>query len=256
MGKESKIQWTENTWNPWHGCHKVSAGCKYCYMFRDKEKYGQDGNVVLKSKTKFTDPLKWPKIPTLCFTCSWSDWFIKEADEWRDQAWKIIKETPWITYQILTKRPERILKHLPDDWADGYPNVWLGVSVENGSFQATDRIHHLCEVRAAVRFISFEPLIGHPERYVTDKVDWIIIGGESGNDNGKYKYRPCELHWIEHIVEAYREDAPNTAIFIKQMGTYLSKKLGMSDRHGGNIDEFPEHLRIREFPKKYIGVTA
>lgn len=247
MGSNSNIQWTESTWNPFHGCKKVSAGCKYCYMFRDKEKYGQDPTVVVRSKTKFNDPSKW-KEGRMIFTCSWSDWFIKEADEWRPEAWEIIKYTPRHTYQILTKRPERILKHLPPDWGDGYPNVWLGVSVENGSNVATERINYLCEVPAAIRFISFEPLIGHPQGFVTNKVDWVIIGGESGNDIGKYRYRPCELHWIEHIIEGYRDMSPGTKIFVKQLGTYLAKKLGMSDRHGGNIDDFPEHLRIREFP--------
>lgn len=247
MGSDSNIQWTESTWNPWHGCKKVSAGCKYCYMFRDKEKYGQDPTVVVRSKTKFNEPLRW-KDGRMIFTCSWSDWFIKEADEWRLEAWEIIKATPQHTYQILTKRPERILKHLPADWGYGYPNVWLGVSVENGSAIAIDRISYLTEVPAKVRFISFEPLIGHPQSFVTHKIDWIIIGGESGNDVGKYRYRPCELHWIEHIIDGYRDVSPGTKIFVKQLGTYLAKKLGMSDRHGGNINEFPEHLRIREFP--------
>jgi protein gp37 len=247
MGEISTIQWTESSWNPWHGCKKVSAGCRYCYMYRDKEKYGQDPTIVMRSKTKFSEPLKWIE-GRMIFTCSWSDWFIKEADEWREEAWKIIKDTPQHTYQILTKRPERILRHLPSDWGDGYPNVWLGVSVENQSMTVTDRIYDLCNVPAAIRFISFEPLISHPSRCVTDKIDWIIIGGESGNDNGKYRYRPCEFFWIEHLIEWYREDAPRTAIFVKQLGTHLSKQLKMSDRHGGKIDEFPEHLRIREFP--------
>lgn len=248
MSENSKIQWTENTWNPWHGCKKVSPGCKYCYMYRDKEKYGQDPSIVLRSKTKFNDPLKW-KEPVLIFTCSWSDWFIKEADEWRPEAWKIIKATPHHTYQILTKRPERILKHLPDDWGEGYPNVWLGVSVENGSIPVTDRILYLNEVPAKIKFISFEPLIGPLRKYVSDKIDWIIIGGESGNDNGNYLYRKCELRWIDQIIDGYREISPKTAIFVKQLGTHLSKELKMSDRHGGLISEFPEHLRIREFPK-------
>lgn len=250
MSEVTKIQWAESTWNPWHGCKKVSPGCKFCYMYRDKEKYGQDPSIVVRSKTKFNDPLKW-KDGRMIFTCSWSDWFIKEADEWRDEAWKIIKATPQHTYQILTKRPERILKHLPDDWGGGYPNVWLGVSVENDSLAVTDRIHYLCQVRAAIRFISFEPLISHMQRYVTDKIDWIIIGGESGNDVGKYRYRPCELHWIEHIIEGYIQGSPKTKIFIKQLGTHLAKKLGMSDRHGGNFDEFPDNLRIREFPETF-----
>ena len=111
MAIQSKIQWTNATWNPWHGCKKVSPGCKFCYMYRDKERYNQDPTTVLKSKTKFNAPLQWNE-PKLIFTCSWSDWFIEEADQWRAEAWKIIKNTPHHTYQILTKRPERIKDHL------------------------------------------------------------------------------------------------------------------------------------------------
>lgn len=249
MGDQSNIQWTQATWNPWHGCKKVSAGCKFCYMFRDKEKYGQDPTNVVRSKTKFNDPLKW-KEPKLIFTCSWSDWFIKDADEWRAEAWKIIKDTPQHTYQILTKRPERILDHLPDDWGAGYPNVWLGVSVENNSSKATDRLYYLNRVSASKKFISFEPLLGMMyNRYIAPKVDWIIIGGESGNDNGEYKYRPCELEWIEKIIKDYRDfGKPGVKIFVKQLGTHLAKELKMSDRHGGNINDFPKHLQIREMP--------
>lgn len=250
MGAESKIQWTENTWNPWHGCKKVSAGCKFCYMYRDKIKFGQDPTKVVKSKGKFNEPLKW-KEPTVIFTCSWSDWFIDEADEWRDEAWAVIKATPQHTYQILTKRPERIKDHLPADWGEGYDNVWLGVSVENQDF--VYRIDELEKIPAKIKFISFEPLIGNLEKDFVGGVNWIIIGGESGNDNGEYKYRECKLDWIENIVNGYETSnemgLTDTAIFVKQMGTHLAKELKMSDRHGGNIEDFPENLRIREFPQ-------
>jgi len=264
MGEESKIQWTENTWNPWHGCKKVSDGCKFCYMYRDKEKYGQDPTLVVRSKTKFKDPLKW-KEPTVIFTCSWSDWFIDEADEWRDEAWAVIKATPQHTYQILTKRPERIKDHLPADWGTGYPNVWLGVSIENNK-AAHPRLYNLLSVPAVVRFISAEPLLGfvdlgldawiqeigvaHWYDKVKDRIHWVIVGGESGNDNGAYKYRPCELAWIEKIVDDCKGN--KVPVFVKQLGTYLAKELKMSDRHGGSIDDFPEHLRVREFPKQLI----
>src|ERR1700761_9152752 len=117
MGETTGIQWTNKSWNPWQGCRKVSAGCKFCYMFREKEKYGQNGSRIVRSKTTFTAPLKW-KDPSLVFTCSWSDFFIEEADEWRQEAWDIIKATPHLTYQILTKRPERIGMCLPADWGN------------------------------------------------------------------------------------------------------------------------------------------
>lgn len=249
--KKTKIQWTDATWNPWHGCKKVSAGCKYCYMFRDKERYGQEPTTVLKSKTMFKVPLKW-KEPKLVFTCSWSDWFIKEADEWRSEAWEIIKNTPHHTYQILTKRPERILEHLPDDWGDGYDNVWLGVSVE--SDKEKHRINTLADIPAKVRFISAEPLIDNldltnEKSILGEKYHWIIIGGESGNEIGKYKYRSAKLEWFEKLVQIGKQT--NTKVFVKQLGTYLSKEMGLKDRHGGNIEEFPESLQIREFPNNY-----
>jgi len=260
--EESKIQWTDATWNPWHGCKKVSAGCKYCYMFRDKEtRYGQDPTIVVQSKTKFNDPVKW-ELPRMIFTCSWSDWFIDEADGWRDAAWKIIKETPHHTYQILTKRPERIYDHLPDDWGEGYPNVWLGVSVENNTFKK--RINILEEIPAKIRFVSFEPLIGAIWLldHEANNIQWAILGGESGNETGKYTYRPSELVWFDLLMVKLRER--KVPIFVKQLGTHLAKEYGLKDRHGGDINEWPNIMtgnftdrhtgskpldyRIREFP--------
>src|ERR1700690_4357975 len=107
MGITTGIEWTDASWNPWYGCHKVSQGCKGCYMFRDMLRYGRNPNLVARSKTTFGDPLRWPQKPAMCFTCSWSDWLIEEADPWRDEAYDIIRATPWIAYQILTKRIER-----------------------------------------------------------------------------------------------------------------------------------------------------
>lgn len=265
MGDQSKIQWTEATWNPWHGCKKVSAGCKYCYMYRDKEKYGQDPTVVMRSKTKFGEPLKW-KQPRIIFTCSWSDWFIDEADAWRDEAWAIIKATPQHTYQILTKRPERILEHLPADWGDGYPNVWIGVSVEDQA-QARKRIPLLQQIPAAVRFLSCEPLLErlflmyHDDALsflgifnLLQHIHWVIVGGESGNETGDYRYRECHYSWIRSIInECY---VCNVPVFVKQLGTHLSKEFKLKDRHGGNMDEWPDEplrrIKIREFPKLKI----
>jgi len=263
MGEKSKIQWTDATWNPWHGCRKISTGCAYCYMFRDKERYGKDPTQVIKSKTKFNDPLKWQKnmkkhgafIGMKIFTCSWSDWFIEEADDWRDEAWKIIKDTPEFTYQILTKRPERILECLPDDWGDGYDNVWLGVSAENDDV-FRQRMLHLGNVKAKFKFLSAEPLLGqidvdyviaHQEPDGGDRLDWIIIGGESGNDTGKYRYRPMKIDWLFKIIEDCQYF--NVPVFVKQLGTHLSKELQLKDRHGGDMTEWNGLIQIREFPK-------
>lgn len=246
MGKDSKIQWTDYTWNPFYGCKKVSDGCKFCYMYRDKERYGEDPSVVSKSKTKFYDPLSWNE-PAKVFTCSWSDFFIEEADNWRDELWEIIRSTPHLTYQILTKRPERIPNCLPADWGDGYPNVWLGVSVENQS--SILRCEILGKIPAAVRFISAEPLLEKVDfEQVFNLFDfhWVIIGGESGNNTGKYRYRKCEIDWIESIVNDCQDFS--IPVFVKQLGTYLSKQCGLKERHGGDIDEWNQSIQIREFP--------
>jgi protein gp37 len=247
--EQSKIQWTGPTWNPWHGCKKVSAGCKFCYMYRDKERYGQTPTAVLKSKTKFNEPMRW-KEPQLVFTCSWSDWFIEEADVWRPEAWEVIKNTPHHTYQILTKRPERIKDCLPPDWGDGYPNVWLGVSVESNDEK--HRLELLADIPARIRFISAEPLIGELDlRDILDVVitsfHWLIIGGESGNSTGKYRFRSCELSWFESLIEQGR--LMGLDIFVKQLGTHLGQIMKMNDRHGGDVNEWPIKFRIREFPE-------
>lgn len=255
MAENSTIQWTNHTWNPWHGCVKVSAGCKFCYMYRDKERFNQDPKTVIRSvPATFNKPLSW-KNPALVFTCSWSDWFIQDADEWRVDAWEIIKQTPWLNYQILTKRPERIMECLPPDWGEGYKNVWLGVSVENQE-TFNNRVQILASVPAHLRFLSIEPLLGPlrfveimrsgSEKYPFDKIGWVIVGGESGNYTGKYGFRECSVKWIETIVVTCQ--FLKIPVFVKQMGTFISRQLGMKDQHGGDITEFPESLQIREYP--------
>src|SRR4051794_20471332 len=127
MGRHSAIEWTDATYNPWRGCDKVSPGCAHCYMFREQRRYGRDPSVVVRAKDPtFYAPLRWQE-PALVFTCSWSDWFHEAADSWREDAWDVLRQTPHLTYQILTKRPERITELLPEDWGDGWSNVWLGV---------------------------------------------------------------------------------------------------------------------------------
>lgn len=244
----SPIEWTDVTWNPWHGCHKLSDGCKFCYMYRDKMKYGQDAKVVVRGKTTFDYPHKL-KDAKKVFTCSWSDFFIEEADVWRDEAWEIIRSTPHLTYQILTKRPERILENLPNDWGDGYDHVWLGVTVENNATR--HRLDTLAEIPAKLRFISFEPLLEHLELadympILTEYYRWAILGGESGNCTGLYRYRPSNLEWYEYLVDVCK--IAGMAVFVKQLGTHLSYELGLKSRHASNVDEFPDSLRVREFP--------
>jgi protein gp37 len=254
MGQNSNIQWTDATWNIARGCTKVDEDCKYCYMYRDSFDSSRYNPLeVVRTKTVFNLPLKL-KEPSKIFTCSLTDFFHEAIDSYRNEAWDIIRQCPQHTFQILTKRPEKINDHLPKDWGEGWPNVWLGTSV--GSQKAVHRIYEMESVKAQIKFVSFEPLHERLIKGFVGNFDWIIIGGESGNDTGKYRYRPCEIFWIEEIIAAYGAASEaqliytTPAIFVKQLGTHLAKQMGLKDRHGGNWDEWPEHLKIREFPKQ------
>lgn len=237
MGINSDIGWTNDTWNCWQGCHKISAGCKNCYMYRDKVRYGQKPNVVTRSKpATFNAPLTKLKGP-LVFVCSWSDFFIRDADPWRDEAWDIIRKTPHLTYQILTKRPSDIKYCLPDDWGDkGYPNVWLGVSVEN-----TDslwRVIPLEDIPAKIKFVSYEPALEYVDfTTFSPTIDWVISGGESGPN-----CRPAKLDWFRQV----RDDCikSNIPYFHKQHGG--TKKIngvwGGNSLYGEIWNEIPNGL--------------
>lgn len=261
--RSTGIAWTEHTHNFWYGCEKVSLGCKNCYMYRMLDDGISDiSEVKLVMSKKFFKPVDIQE-PLLIFTCSFSDFFIDQADGWRNLAWAVIKACPQHTWQILTKRPERILECLPDDWGEGYPNVWLGVSVESQKY--IHRMNTLSKIPAAVRFVSVEPILEEIDLFVKsvdgkriiDDIDWVIVGGESGLDTGKYGYRPSEISWYEKIVKDLRAET-DVAIFIKQMGTHLAKHgIGSillpngqpKDMHGTDMSQFPANLRIQEMPK-------
>lgn len=228
MSEATGIGWTEKTWNPWQGCTKVSPGCAHCYMFTEKTRYKQDPSVVVRSAPRtFLSPLRW-KNPEMVFTCSWSDFFHEGADAWRDEAWDIIDRTPHLTYQILTKRPERIRAHLPKSkpWGIGWPNVWLGVSVENQ--RHAYRAALLSTIPAFRRFVSAEPLLGPlrldvltPTAHTlgrtvhqiipADYLDWVIVGGESGPD-----HRPMDLDWARSLRDQC--ERAGVAFYFKQLG--------------------------------------
>lgn len=280
-------------------------------MFRDKERYGQDPTRVHRSsKATFDAPLKWQREAErgdrvghnrLVFTCSWSDWFIEEADgAWRDDAWAIVNACPLLTFQILTKRIERAKDCFPSDWGAGYPNAWGGVSVENQAM-AEERIPHLLCSPWSLRYLSVEPLLGRvdltslklspqcenedmdgnvcggqplvnaftraercdcttegAEPLAWHRIDWCIVGGESGNDAGKYLARPCDIAWIRSVVrQCHHADVP---VWVKQLGSRpfsnnfnpilrMGGYLSLKDHHGGDWDEFPEDLRVRQMPE-------
>lgn len=233
MGRFSQIEWTEATWNPWHGCQKISAGCAHCYMYRDKTRYGQDPARIVRGKTTFELPLTW-KDPKLIFTCSWSDFFIEESDPWREAAWDVIRSTPHHTYQILTKRPERIEDHLPADWP--LSNVWLGVSVENPRFYW--RIERLCTLPAFVRFLSLEPLLAAMPDLPLSGVSWVIVGGESGP-----RCRPMKEEWVCQIRDSCAK--ANVPFFFKQWGG-PRKDINGRELEGRVWNEMP-HVTQQDF---------
>lgn len=245
---ESKINWTGFTWNPWWGCNHVSSECFYCYIEEIMKKLGYDPKKVLRTgKGTFNKPLDLE--PTIIFTCSMSDFFHKQADQWRNEAWEIIKKTPYHTYQILTKRPERIIECLPPDWGEGYPNVWLGVSVGSNEPKSIKRIDVLKSIPAKIKFISFEPLI-EEIKITPDKIrgiDWAIIGGESG----KYKdgtiplFREAKPEWFRSLRDICKE--AGALVWFKQAGTHLVHKYKMKGK-GELLSQIPEDLRLRERP--------
>lgn len=223
MAQDSPIGWTDNTWNCWQGCQKVGPGCAHCYMFAWQARYGKAQDVVRRSaRATFQLPLRWHKHlvtgtyrgprhgdTVLVFPCSLSDFFIEEADIWRAEAWEIIRATPHLTYQILTKRPERIAACLPADGGGGYPHVWLGTSVENRRW--LQRVDTLAAVPAVVHFASFEPLLADlgDLRPWLPSLQWTIVGGESGP-----RRRPMALAWLVSIVEQCQ--AAGVPTFVKQ----------------------------------------
>lgn len=236
MGKHSAIDYVDASWNPWQGCRKVSEGCRHCYMYRQKRRYGQDPTVVVRSKpATFQAPLKW-KEPRRILACSWSDFFIEEADEWRDEAWDVIRRCPRHTFLVLTKRIQRAAEHLPEDWP--LPNVWLGVSVEDQA-SADLRIPLLLMLGAVKTFVSCEPLLGPLDlRFVRydgmvdinvlngdhgvwrplsgrsdKKLDWVIVGGETGR-----QARPMQMAWALSLRDQCRE--ADTPFFFKQWGEW------------------------------------
>lgn len=268
MGVKTGIQWTDKTWNPTVGCTKVSAGCKNCYAETFIERFGgkspafPDGFGLTLKPHKLGDPRKW-KTPSKIFVNSLSDLFHEDVpDEYIERVFEVMADCPHHTFQVLTKRPERMR-----EWMKGYywrthftsllddsvlPNVWLGVSVEN--CKTVDRISILKEVPAAVHFVSFEPLLedvvsGHLADIVAHELGWAIIGGESGPGA-----RPCRVEWIETLVKFLNWHRVPT--FVKQLGSVCASELGLpkgtsEQKKGGDWDVWPEslaHLKVREFP--------
>lgn len=211
-------------WNPWHGCHKKSAGCLNCYMFRRDSLYDKDSNVVTKTKD-FNLGIKKHKdgsyfIPSgeTVYTCMTSDFFIEEADNWRGDIWQIIKYRKDLHFVIITKRIERFLKCIPDDWEDGYSNVTICATCENQQM-ADERIPLLLKYPIKHREIIEEPILEKIDilKYLkTGKIEHVTCGGESGD-----KARECHYEWILNTREQCVRT--NTNFYFKQTGANFYK---------------------------------
>ena len=234
MGSFSSIEWTEVTWNPVTGCYKISQGCKHCYAER------MAGRLKLMGSARYTNgfeptlhwdlvdqPRRWKK-PRTVFVNSMSDLFQVDVPlEFIAAVFKTMVETPQHTYQVLTKRSDRLLQlapHLP--WP---ANVWMGVSVEDA--RVVDRVRDLQQVPAKVRFLSCEPLIGPLDDLPLAGIHWVIVGGESGP-----QARPMNADWVESIHDQARQ--AGSAFFFKQWGGVRKHTTGRT-LHGRTWDEMP-----------------
>ncbi|NEU84082.1 phage Gp37/Gp68 family protein [Nostoc sp. UIC 10630] len=303
----TNIQWCDETWNVIVGCSRVSGspGCARCYAAKAAksprlQQFPQyqtvsnwDGTVEFV-KSQLIKPLSWKK-PKRIFVCSMADLFHANVpDEWIHQVMAVVVLSPQHTFQILTKRPERMKEYFSQQslWIKWYeaakdflwdaisekfgglinlqqyfidqpfplPNVWLGTSTEN-QLMANKRIPILLEIPAAVRFLSCEPLLeeidlrqgGAIQKLISDSyewelvnedIQWIVVGGESGPNS-----RPCHMEWIESIVQQCQQS--QTPVFVKQLGAnaiFEGQRFKTRDKKGGDIEEFPQELQVREFP--------
>lgn len=244
---ETSIEWTDATWNPVAGCSILTAGCTNCYAMRmaarldamGTEKYRGltrksgsravwTGKINLDEKS-LTIPHTWSK-PRKVFVNSMSDLFHSDVPaEFIALVWETMAKTPRHTYQILTKRPDRMAEILRSAGFARLPNVWLGTSVEGGD--VLDRIDNLRRVPAAIRFVSFEPLIESVVGADLTDIHWAIVGGESGP-----RSRPMNPRWVDEIRA--RCAAYQTAFFFKQWGGKNKKATGRL-LHGRTYDEMP-----------------
>jgi len=233
MGDKTAIQWTDATWNPVTGCDKVSPGCKHCYAeplaLRLKKMGAQNyanGFELTLQPHMLDKPLQWTK-PRFVFVNSMSDLFHDGvSEEYIAAVFLVMATARQHTFQVLTKRAERLLSVAQSLWA---PNIWMGVSVENADY--VDRIGRLRECGAAVKFLSLEPLLGPLPNLNLDGIDWVIVGGESGP-----KSRPMDPDWARDIRDQCV--AAGVPFFFKQWGG-TNKKIAGRELDGRTWDQMP-----------------
>lgn len=251
----TKIEWTDRTWNPWHGCNKIARECDHCYaaIFDSRELHPHlkgvaargewTGLILPNTEAAWNAPLTW-KTPCRVFTCSMSDfWHEAVPLPWLDRALDIIDRTPHLTYQVLTKRPGNIARKLGDLKRDLPPNIWLGATI--GHRDSLPLLKPLLRVDAPnLRFLSCEPLLTALPGVVIDGIGWVIGGGESGN-----RARPTDPDWVRGL----RDQCVTHGVpfFFKQWGFWVnnpttrSAELDPDAKGGATLDgrlwrEFPE----------------
>lgn len=260
--KDSAIEWTDHTFNPWWGCEKVSPGCAHCYAETFAKRtghrvWGSGAEHRFFGDKHWNEPLRWERaakdagMRQRVFCASMADVFEdrRDLDSQRARLWDLIRATPSLDWLLLTKRPENF-RMLPwGGYDDPWPNVWVGTTVEDQE-RADLRIPLIGVVPAVVRFLSCEPLLG-PITLPSSNVHWVIVGGESGHGA-----RPMWVAWAHSLVEQCR--AAGIACFVKQLGVDPrwadSGLTPVSHAHGKCSDplEWPTELRLRQFPSAHV----
>ncbi len=248
-------------WNLWHGCHKKSEGCQHCYVFRRDMEFEKDSNVVTKTAS-FNLPIRrdrsgnW-KVPsgTLMWTCFTSDFFIEDADEWREEAWMMIQRRSDLHFYIVTKRAERIRQSLPEDWGEGYENVTICCTMENQR-RTDERLPIFRELPIRHKEIICEPLLGpidfhgmlaplayaaSPMNGDAQRCEQVTVGGESGRDA-----RVCDYDWVLNI----REQCINANV------PFHFKQTGALFRKDGRLFWIPRNQQMQQARKAAINHHA
>ena len=232
-------------WNPWHGCHKFSPGCVHCYVYRRDESIGKDASQVVKTAS-FRLPVEKKrdgsyKIPPgeSVYAVMTSDFFLEEADEWREEIWAMIRERSDLSFIIITKRILRAYECLPDDWREGYENVSIGCTCENGE-EAARRLPVFLSLPIKDRFVICEPLLA-PVRLEpfleSGKIRSVVAGGESGEGA-----RVCDYNWVLDI----REQCERTGV------RFHFKQTGLHFRKDGRLYTVPRPLQQKQAEKAGI----
>ncbi|AVM75769.1 DUF5131 family protein [Magnetospirillum gryphiswaldense] len=271
MARTTGINWTTATWNPWRGCTIWSPGCHRCYAKAQVEaqsrgaiKWGKAGVGNRVRTATWADPPKWNREAQatgeriFVFTASLADIFDDHPDiqtAWRDEFWDLIRSCPSLTWLLLTKRPDNA--YLPNDWGpEGWPNVWIGASVESQPF--TDRIDHLLAIPAPVHFLSCEPLLGPVELApwlgnTSDKVSWVICAGEKTSHDKADPSRRLHLAWAKKI----RDDCAATGAhyWFKQWGNFDADGKLVGAKTAGDRLEDAQH-RERPAPLTPVKIVS